>query len=93
MLDACQSVISYSTKHTYENFTESDWEVIGEAARNIPKKFRDTHPGIPWRDIIDFRNVAIHQYMEVDATIVWNVLQYDIPPLLTQLEEILLKSK
>lgn len=100
MKDAAYAVSTYLIGHTFETFDENDWdqaavirnlEIIGEAANNISIDFRKNHPDVPWQDIIDFRNVAIHQYMEVDNKIVWDILQRDIPQLIEQLE-ILLKD-
>ena len=98
MRDAANAVISYSSQHTFDDFASDDWdqaaairnlEIIGEAANHIPTGFRQKYPEIPWQDIIDFRNVAIHNYMEVDSTIIWNIIQNDVPPLLKQLNNLL----
>ena len=35
-------------------------EVIGEAARYLSDGFREQHPDIPWREIIQQRNVIAH---------------------------------
>ncbi len=102
MRDAAQVVSEYMKVHTFQQFDENDWdqaaiirnlEIIGEAATNISKEYRREHADIPWQDIIDFRNVAIHQYMEVDNKIVWNILQNNIPLLLEQLSHIIEKLK
>lgn len=36
--------------------------IIGEAASRLPKALRDANPAIPWRQIIDMRNILIHAY-------------------------------
>lgn len=36
--------------------------IIGEAANLLTKEFRDDHPEVPWRDIVDMRNVLVHGY-------------------------------
>lgn len=41
--------------------------VIGEAAARLPKAFTDKHPGIPWPDIVGFRNIAVHAYFLADS--------------------------
>lgn len=39
--------------------------VIGEAAAHLAPAFRDAHPEIEWRDVIGFRNLAVHAYFAV----------------------------
>ena len=38
-------------------------EIIGEAARQTPKGFREKHPEIPWREAIGLRTVIAHEYL------------------------------
>ena len=64
-------------------------EIMGEAIRNLPEEFLDKYPDIPWRDIMDFRNVLVHQYFDVNIKRVWETLQTDIPSLKKKMEAIL----
>lgn len=98
MRDAAIAVLTYSSQHTLDEFASNDWdqaaairnlEIIGEAATRVPTEYRRKYPEIPWQDIIDFRNVAIHDYMEVDTAIVWNIIQNDVPLLVKQLDGLL----
>ena len=63
-------------------------EIMGEAIRNIPEEFLDNYPEIPWRDIVDFRNVLIHEYFDVNIERVWETIQKDIPEFKTKIEQI-----
>ncbi|HTV48059.1 MAG TPA: HepT-like ribonuclease domain-containing protein [Phycisphaerae bacterium] len=36
--------------------------IIGEAASRLPRVLRDAHPDVPWREIIDMRNIVVHVY-------------------------------
>ena len=54
-------------------------EVIGEAAKNIPKNVKEKYSDIEWKKIIGTRDIIIHAYFEVDLDIVWNVIKKDIP--------------
>jgi uncharacterized protein with HEPN domain len=56
-------------------------EVIGEAARQMPRSFREKHPEIPWREIASLRNVIAHEYFGLDNTILWDVIKTQIPSL------------
>jgi len=56
-------------------------EIIGEATSKLSKDFREANPEIPFRDIIDMRNVLIHDYAGVNTTIVWETCKNDLPQL------------
>jgi uncharacterized protein with HEPN domain len=60
-------------------------QTIGEAASRISAEFRDTHSHIPWKQIVGMRNKIVHDYMNIDADIVWEVANRNIPTLIVQL--------
>lgn len=64
-------------------------ELIGEAARRLPEDFRGKYPDVPWRPMINFRNVMAHAYDRIDYDIAVGVVRIAIPPLLEQLRAIL----
>ena len=35
-------------------------EIIGEATRALSSELRDSHPDVPWRQIIAMRNILAH---------------------------------
>lgn len=67
-------------------------EIIGEAVKQLPEEFKQSHLEIPWRDIGDMRNVLIHAYFEVDYKIVWNTATKLIPQLKKKIEVLLSES-
>ena len=66
-----------------------NFEVIGEASRNIDETLRNAHPEVPWRQIAAFRNFLIHAYWGVRLERVWQIIETDLPPLKPQMEAIL----
>jgi uncharacterized protein with HEPN domain len=64
-------------------------EVIGEAASRVPDEDRTRYTGIPWPQIVGLRNRLIHGYDAVDMDILWQIIEYDLPPLIAALETIL----
>lgn len=64
-------------------------EIVGEATSRVSKEFREHHRRIPWQDIIALRNRLIHGYDSVDFNILWDIVQHDVPLLISQLEQIL----
>jgi uncharacterized protein with HEPN domain len=66
--------------------------VIGEAAARLPTEFCERHPQIPWRDIVAFRNIAVHAYFAVEWPIVWVAATEEAPLLRDQAAEILVQE-
>lgn len=54
-------------------------EIIGEAVKNVPQKFKNEHKDIPWKDMADLRNELIHEYFGVNAKVIWKALKNDVP--------------
>jgi uncharacterized protein with HEPN domain len=57
--------------------------IMGEATKRLSREFREQHPEAPWDDIAGMRDVVAHQYDRIDLDIVWQVIQRNIPELLT----------
>lgn len=64
-------------------------EIIGEASRNLSPQFRESHPEVPWGQIIGLRNRVIHGYFNVDLEAVWTIVQNDVPVLARQVQQML----
>jgi uncharacterized protein with HEPN domain len=61
---------------------------IGEAANNLSDEFKTLHPEVPWRDIVDFRNILAHHYWAISLEIVGKVIEDEdkLPTLKRQVE-------
>lgn len=64
-------------------------EVIGEAAARVSDEVRRRHPQIPWNQIVGARHRLIHGYDQIDGNILWDILTFDLPPLVEQLRQTL----
>ena len=94
--DAIDVIEEYLGIASYEQFTANkmmvdavvrELEIIGEATSKLSKDFRKGNPEIPFRDIIDMRNVLIHDYAGVNTMIVWETCKNDLPPLKKAVKE------
>jgi uncharacterized protein with HEPN domain len=61
-------------------------EIIGEATRRISSQFKGQHPDIRWPQIQGMRNALIHEYDEVVAETVWEVVTVDLDGLIAKPE-------
>jgi uncharacterized protein with HEPN domain len=69
-----------------------NFEVIGEASKNIDRKFPDflkQHPSLPLIDAYEMRNALAHGYFRVDLEILWKTINKHLPPLQAQLKNLL----
>lgn len=66
-----------------------DFMVMGEAARNVPREIQLRYSTIPWRLMSDMRNIAAHEYFQVDIATIWETIQDDLPKLIPMLQDVL----
>lgn len=64
---------------------------IGEAVAKIPASVRDRFDGHPWRQIVDMRNFAAHQY-DLNPGRVWRTLTRDVPRLRAYLADVVVAT-
>ena len=92
ILEAIEKIEKYVESVEFDEFSQNDmmidavvreFEIIGEAARNLSDKFQDEHSEIPWYKIKAMRNVLIHEYFGVNLKVVWDTCKSDMPVLKT----------
>lgn len=98
ILNAISSIEQRTEEVTFEEFSINevmvksvlyDFIVIGEASSHIPAHIRDSYPDIPWRLMIDMRNVMAHEYFQVNLLLTWRTIQNNLSLSAQQLREIL----
>lgn len=98
MLENAEKAISFVQGMDYDGFCKDDkamyaviraFEIIGEAARQIPDDVRQANPEIQWREITAMRNKLTHEYFGVNTKVVWRTVQEDLPVIISALRKII----
>jgi uncharacterized protein with HEPN domain len=66
-----------------------NFEIIGEATKNLSDELRAENSDIRWRQIAGLRDMLIHEYARVNLPRVWNILEQDLPLLKKRVSELL----
>lgn len=69
-----------------------NFEVIGEAAKNLPQDIKEKYPEVPWAEMYLLRNKVSHEYFGIDYEIIWDVAINHLPENRSQIENILNKN-
>lgn len=69
-----------------------NFEIMGEAAKNISDELVQEHSEIPWKEMAGMRDRLIHAYTEVDLEIVWKTIDEELPELKEKINEALEQS-
>ncbi len=79
----------YRSDELLRSAVERQFTVLGESMRRMSDGFRARDPHVPWRQIIDLRNVLVHRYETVDNEKIWTLATNEVPALIAQLEPLL----
>ncbi|MGF1490878.1 MAG: DUF86 domain-containing protein [Microcoleaceae cyanobacterium] len=54
--------------------------------RRVSDATRQALPNVSWQEINSMRNRLVHEYDDVNLNIVWDMVQFEIPPLTEELK-------
>jgi uncharacterized protein with HEPN domain len=95
ILDSIRKIESYTSGYGKGEFIEDEktqsavilqLTLIGEISKKISEETKKII-NLPWKQIIGFRDRAIHNYFEVNLNIVWDTITDDLPVLKTGLQK------
>lgn len=102
LVAALEKIEEFTADMTYDEFLRDDrtqsavirkFEIIGEAAKNIPLPVRQEYPAIPRREMAGMRDKLIHAYFGVDTLLVWRTVVKRVPELRRTLCRILERER
>ena len=101
IIEAVDKVFSYTDGIEFSEF-EGDsktidavirnFEIIGEAAHQLPGALQDKYAEVEWNRIIGLRNRIVHEYFGVDLHIIWNIISNNLGEMKKQIEVVLEKE-
>ncbi len=66
-----------------------NFEIIGEASKNLPKLLKDKYVNVPWEAMYRLRNRISHEYFGIDYEIIWDIATRQLPANYSDIIEIL----
>jgi len=70
-----------------------NFEIIGEASRNLPDSIKKKYTAIPWNEMYLLRNKVSHEYFGVDYEIIWDVASNYLPENKNTIDDIIAQEK
>jgi uncharacterized protein with HEPN domain len=102
ILDAINDIQTFLSRTTAAGFAkdkflrmvvERAFEIISEAARRLPNDVKERQPEIDWLGMADLGNRLRHAYHRVDANLLWQIAERDLPPLKAFVERVVRGSE
>ncbi len=91
-------ILAHTEGITKEEFTENEILIdsvlfrliqVSENSDRLTENFRMRHDNIPWHAMKGMRNRIVHEYGDVDLTIIYDTVTQDLPKLHTDLKILL----
>jgi uncharacterized protein with HEPN domain len=88
ILKAFEAIEIFIESQSLEDFKRDDktssavirkFEIIGEAAKQVPENIKQEYPSIPWKEMAGMRDKLIHLYFGVNYELLWQTIKNRIP--------------
>jgi len=98
ILDECRFILTATSNMTKSQLLEDEvmkravvrsLEIIGEASKKIPADIKLKWHTIRWKNMAGMRDRLIHDYVGINYSIVWDVVQNKIPELEKQIASVI----
>lgn len=65
---------------------------IGELSKEVTEETQNKYTEIPWKSIKGMRNRIVHDYENVDLSVLWGTIKNSLPELKDKLKDIILNE-
>jgi uncharacterized protein with HEPN domain len=70
-----------------------NFEIIGEAVKNIPRAVRSKYPDVEWKEAAGFRDILIHEYFGIDLEAVRDTISKNLPAFKRHIRKVLREER
>ena len=87
ILDALEKIENYTKNLSFTEFADNgmavdavirNFEVIGEATKNVPEEIKEKYLEVEWKEAAGFRDVLIHDYFGIDLEAIWDTINKNL---------------
>lgn len=98
ILEGLIKIESYVEGLSFNTFSEDsrtidavvrNFEIVGEASKQLPESIRQQYPDVEWREISGMRDKLIHAYFSVSFEVVWKTAKERVPKLKSAIQQVL----
>lgn len=98
--NSLNKIFKYTENLSYNEFIANDmikdavernFEIIGEAVKNLSDDFRNQYPNIPFKQVAGMRDKLIHDYFGIDYEIVWKTIKDKLPQFKSDIKNLIKK--
>lgn len=65
---------------------------IGEISKEITEETQTKYENVPWKSMKGMRNKIVHEYENVDLSVLWATIKESLPELKDELKEIIINE-
>lgn len=97
LIQYIEKILFYTKEMEYEDFLNNSMALeacvfnlsqMGELVKKIDKSYERAHENIPWRQLYGLRNKIVHDYEGVNFSLVWSIIDEDLPALKEELKKL-----
>jgi uncharacterized protein with HEPN domain len=87
IIEAIGKIEKYIKELTFDEFDRDskvvdavirNFEIIGEASKNMPTEVKKRYSDIPWKIMAGMRNKLIHEYFGINKKVLWKTIKEDL---------------
>ena len=80
---------AFSRSNLIQDAVIRNLQTLAESSQRLSEAAKESEPDLPWRGISGFRNILVHGYLGLDLSVIWAVVESELPPLRLAVERMI----